>query len=142
MQFGAELRGLGGREDVVGIRAECLRNPRWSATNSLYSFWLARDWVKGDVVVLNCDVLFSPRVLERLLDAPGDALAYDSGSGDLREQMSVRVEDGLLRDMSKTMSPEQVSGENVGIVKLTAVVNDPKTHTARFCFQYLAFLSE
>jgi L-glutamine-phosphate cytidylyltransferase len=111
-----------GADDVreaVGIKAEYVRNPRWNVTNSLYSFWLARDWVKEDVLVLNCDVLFAPEMIERLLDVPGDAIAYDSSSGERREEMSVRVENGLLRDMSKTLPPGEVSGENVGMLKLS-----------------------
>lgn len=103
----------------VGIRAEYVTNPRWSATNSLYSYWLARDWVTDDVIVLNCDVLFAPQLVERLLDVPGDALAYDSSSGERREEMSVRLQDGMLVDMSKSLPPSEVSGENVGMLKLT-----------------------
>ncbi len=113
--------GYGGDEvrETLGIKAECVRNPRWSVTNSLYSFWLARDWVKEDVLILNCDVLFTPEIVERLLDVKGDALAFDSGSGERREEMSVRVSDGCLTDMSKTLPADQVSGENVGMIKLT-----------------------
>lgn len=115
-------------QEVVGIRAEYIRNPRFGATNSLYSFWLARDWVHGDVVVLNSDVLFAPQILERLLDAPGDAIAFDSGSGERREEMAVQVVEGRLADMSKSLEPASVSGENVGILKLTA-------DTARLLFE-------
>ena len=39
-------------------------------------------------------------------------------------------------------SPTKIGRNGSSIVKLTAVVNEPKTHTARFCFQYLAFRSE
>ena len=106
-------------QEIVGIKAEYIRNPRWSVTNSLYSFWLAREWVTGDVVVLNSDVLFSPQILERLLDVSGDSLAYDSGSGERIEEMSVSVEDGRLKDTFKGMPAEEVSGENVGMLRLT-----------------------
>lgn len=106
-------------EEIVGMKAEYIRNPRWSVTNSLYSFWLARDWIKGDFVVLNCDVLFTPRIVERLLELDGDAIAYDSGSGDRREQMSVHAVDGRLADMSKILPDHEVSGENVGILRFT-----------------------
>ena len=106
-------------EERVGIKAEYITNSRWSVTNSLYSFWLARDWVKGDVMVLNCDVLFCPQVLERLLDVEGDALAFDSTSGERREEMSVQVINDHLADMSKTLPTQLVSGENLGILKLT-----------------------
>ncbi len=106
-------------KEVVGIRAEYILNPRWKTTNSLYSFWLARDWIRGPVLVLNSDLLFDPQIIERLLKVKGDAIAYDSSSGDGGEQMKVRVEDGHLADMSKTLPAEEISGENVGILCLT-----------------------
>jgi len=106
--------------EAVGIRAEFLHNPRWDATNSLYSFSKADEWVKGPLLIVNCDVLFSPQVLERLLAVKGDAIAIDSSSGDAREQMKVKVEDGRIVDMRKDLPVEQSDGENVGILKLTA----------------------
>ncbi len=100
---------------VVGIRAEYIHNPRWSTTNSVYSFWLARQWVKGPVVILNCDVLFAPAILERLLAAGGDALVYDSSTGAGREQMKVRVgQGGRVVELSKTL--DDAAGENVGML--------------------------
>lgn len=107
------------REDV-GIKAEFIENPRWKVTNSLYSFFLAREWVQGDVVVLNCDILFGAEMLDRLLSVQGDALLYDSSAGDGREEMSVRVENGYLVDMRKDMPAQEVSGENVGVIRFTA----------------------
>lgn len=105
-------------KEVVGLRVEYIENPRWSVTNSLYSFELAKDWVAGGVVVLNADVLFHPNMLDRLLSTEGDAFAFDSLSGDAREHMKVDVKDGRLVDMSKTMTAG-VAGENVGLLKFT-----------------------
>lgn len=105
--------------EIVGIRAEYVINSRWSSTNSLYSFWLAREWVNGPVVVVNCDILFHPDILGRLLAAKGDASAFDSGSGDGREHMKVAVVNGRLISMSKQLPRNQVAGENVGILSFT-----------------------
>jgi choline kinase len=40
-----------------------VHNPVYAETNSLYSFWRARDHLDGDLVVLNADVLFHRRSL-------------------------------------------------------------------------------
>lgn len=105
--------------EAVGIRAEYIINPRWAHTNSLYSFYLARSWIKGSVVILNSDVLCHPQILHRLLSAGSDAIAYDSSSGDAPEHMKVRVADGQLIDMSKDMDVDLSCGENVGILSFT-----------------------
>ncbi len=104
----------------VGPRVGYLRNPRWSSTNSLYSFWLARDWVQGPLLVLNSDILFQRSILDRLLREPGDRIAYDSSSGYSPEDMSVKVADGRLVEMSKDLPEKEVSGENVGMLCFTA----------------------
>jgi len=105
-------------QDFLGPQVEYLHNVHWASTNSLYSFLQAKDWVRGDLMILNCDILVDPEIVERLLDHGGDCLAYDSGSGTGREQMKVEVVDGVVRGMSKTLDPERVSGENVGILYL------------------------
>lgn len=105
--------------EVVGIRAEYIQNPRWSVTNSLYSFWLARNWIKGPVMILNSDILYDPNIIEKLLKTEGDAVAYDSTSGHGMEHMKVQVQQGRLVSMSKELSQGEVSGENLGILKLT-----------------------
>jgi choline kinase len=91
-------------------------------TNSLYSLWTARALLYEGFVVLNCDVLFHPALLDDLLATHQDAALLidyrkpgDPPYGD--EEMKVSVRSGLVVDMSKTMDPVQAHGENVGIVK-------------------------
>jgi choline kinase len=123
------LRGLGVREIcvVVGHRAaevralvgadcHCLENPRYRETNSLYSLWLAREWVRGSFLVVNADVLASPEIYRRVAVAPGSALAYDSRSGHEDEHMKVRLDGSRLARVAKDLGREACDGENVGIL--------------------------
>ena len=118
----AMVIGYGADEvrEAVGIRAEYIHNRRWEQTNSVYSFHLAREWLTGPIVLLNCDVLFHPEVLSRLLAVQGDALAYDSGSGGAPEQMKVAVSEGRVADMAKDLPPGAWAGENLGVIKLSS----------------------
>jgi choline kinase len=118
---------------VVGCQADRVRqhcgtgvryveNFRFAETNSLYSLWTARALLYEGFVVLNCDVLFHPALLDELLASQHDAaLLIDYRSegqppyGD--EEMKIQVRDGLVVDMSKTMDPAVADGENLGIVK-------------------------
>jgi choline kinase len=103
--------------EAVGYRAEFIENSVWWRTNSLYSFWIAREWADGELLVLNSDLLLDPKIVEEVLKIDGDGLAYDSGSGDGAEQMKVEIENRRVVAMSKTLSKERIAGENVGILK-------------------------
>jgi len=118
---------------VVGCQADRVRqscgrgvqyveNFRFAETNSLYSLWTARALLYEGFVVLNCDVLFHPALLDEVLASHHDAaLLIDYRSegqapyGD--EEMKVKVRNGLVADMSKTLPPGDADGENLGIVK-------------------------
>ena len=118
---------------VVGCQAEWVRrtcgvgityveNTRFAQTNSLYSLWLARPLLLDGFVVMNCDVLFHPRLLTDLIESRHDnalLVSYDNGPlGD--EEMKVKVRRGRVVDISKTMHADEADGENVGIVKFGA----------------------
>ena len=118
---------------VVGCQADRVRtacgpnvtyveNSRFAETNSLYSLWTARALLCEGFVVLNCDVLFHPILLDDLLATHHDAallIAYhEPGQAPYcDEEMKVRVRGGRVVDMSKAMDPAEADGENLGIVK-------------------------
>jgi choline kinase len=103
---------------VAGGEVSFVLNDRYADTNSLYSFWLAQA-ARGDLFVLNCDVLFPAHFLHQLVGTGGSALAFDSGSGEEDEHMKVCVEMGRLVRMSKQLPPGRRHGENVGVLRLT-----------------------
>jgi choline kinase len=121
---------------VVGCQAELVRqicgpgvqfveNARFAETNSLYSLWLARPLLTDGFVVMNCDVLFHPQLLDDLLTSRHeDALLVsyqeDEASPYGDEEMKVKVRRGCVVDISKTMPPADADGENLGVVKFGA----------------------
>jgi L-glutamine-phosphate cytidylyltransferase len=106
--------------ESVGSAASFVVNNRFAETNSMYSFLLAADFVDEDVVVMNSDLFFHPELPARLLELGGDALLYDSASGEEAEHMKVQVVNGHLVEMSKVMDGARVSGENLGMLHLSA----------------------
>jgi L-glutamine-phosphate cytidylyltransferase len=120
---------------VLGFEAERIKrhcpanvsfviNSRFGETSSLYSLWLAKEQLTEGFVVINCDVLFHPQLLTRLLSAPfDDALLVDlvdkqnNHLGD--EEMKVKASDGLVVDIRKDLDPAEADGENVGMVKFS-----------------------
>jgi choline kinase len=113
-------------EDVrrtCGARIGLVHNARFASTNSLYSLWLARDLLADGFVVLNCDVLFHPQLLEDLLTARYEDALLMAARGDAAysdEEMKVRVRAGRVVEIAKTIASADADGENVGIVKFGA----------------------
>ena len=105
---------------ALGEGAEYVLNAQYAETNSLYSLWLAREWVRAPFLLLNCDLLFHPDVLDRLLAQDGSALAYDSTSYGGREQTKVAIRDGRVLDLGKDMPNGAARGESLGILKFDA----------------------
>jgi len=120
---------------VVGFAADSVRlacgphvrfveNTHFRETNSLYSLWLARRVLDQGFVVMNCDVLFHPAMMNDLLTARHEnalLVAYpEPDAPDMRdEEMKVCVRRGLVVDIDKTLAPQRTDGENVGIVKFS-----------------------
>jgi choline kinase len=109
-------------KSVCGTDCAYVENNRFETTNSLYSLWLAREYLGEGFVVLNSDVLFDSGMLSILLSTPfEDALlfepSYDESSPLGDEEMKVRVRNGLIVEIAKTIDPKAAHGENVGILK-------------------------
>jgi choline kinase len=131
------LRGAGiERITVVGgyaidqVRRACdsgvdiVNNARYGSTNSLYSLWLTRDLLTEGFVVLNCDVLFHPRLLDDLLSARCDDALLVASRGSAQEygeeEMKVRIRRGLVTAIAKSLPDEDSDAENIGIARFGA----------------------
>ena len=104
-------------QQAIHPTADVIYNDLWAATDSLYSLWLCRKWVRGPVIIMNCDVVVHPEGIRRLSAVQGNAFVYDSLSGNDPEHMKVELKDGRLTAMSKELPADRVSGENVGVLK-------------------------
>jgi choline kinase len=107
---------------TCGHRLTYIENTRFAQTNSLYSLWLARPLLLDGFVVMNCDVLFHPQLLEDLVTSRHeDALLISYSEEPLGdEEMKIRVRRGCVADIAKTLAPEDADGENLGVVKFGA----------------------
>src|SRR5262245_29580679 len=104
---------------TCGHRIAYVENTRFAQTNSLYSLWLARPLLLDGFVVMNCDVLFHPQLLEDLVTSRHeDALLISYCDGPYSdEEMKIIVRRGRVVEIAKTLDPEDADGENLGVVK-------------------------
>ena len=105
---------------VVGGRVEYVVNEKFRETNSLYSLLLAREWIKGPFLLLNADLFFDPEILSRVVEEPGNVLAYDSTSSRGKEQTKVAIRGRKVVDLGKDLPAASARGESLGLLKFDA----------------------
>ena len=103
-------------------KVSTLFNPRYHDYSSLYSLYCARDWVKGDFLLLESDIFYEARALDLLQkDAHKDAILV-SGWTHSSDEVYVEIQEGALTRMSKKkeeLDSSRLAGEFVGITKLS-----------------------
>jgi len=100
------------------LRLTPVFNPFYAVADNLASCWIARERMGEDFVLLNGDTLFESQVIERLLDSPPAPIsvtidrkpAYDA------DDMKVRSRGGRLLEIGKTLPPDLVDGESIGLL--------------------------
>ncbi len=131
IDYQLEALHLAGVEEVVlvlgyeagQVRAHCgdqaryLENPDYLTTNSIYSLYLAAAELDTDTFLFNCDILFHPQILHRLLVYP-NAVAVDGQVARVAGEMNV-ARDGQQRiqAINKELSPEQSQAQSAQLAK-------------------------
>ena len=67
-----------GNRLALGVTAACDYNPFYAVADNLASCWLARGEMNGDFIQVNGDNVFRSDLVERLLAAPKDPVAWPS----------------------------------------------------------------
>jgi choline kinase len=108
-------------EERHGVRLSLVHNDKAEEWNNCYSLWLARDAFADGALLVNGDTVHPVDVEARLLAAgeePGAAgvlLALDETKVLDEEEMKVTLDDrGLMRRITKLMSPAEADGEYIG----------------------------
>lgn len=105
--------------NCIGESCDFVHNKNYKETSSIYSLWLAKKNLLGSsFVILNSDVFFHPKIMKKLVSfSREDCITVDYTSILNEEEMKVKVKDGKVADMSKSMKPEDADGENLGLIK-------------------------
>ena len=100
-----------------GVTVKTIFNPFYAVADNLASCWMARAEMVGDFVQLNGDTLFRADLAARMLGAPPAPVTvainhkerYDA------DDMKVMSDAGRLTEIGKTLPPETVDAEAIGI---------------------------
>jgi len=103
--------------EARGVAIKTVFNPFYAVADNLASCWMARMEMTGDFVQLNGDTLFRADLAAKMLAAPSAAVTvainhkerYDA------DDMKVMSDAGRLTEIGKTLPPETVDAEAIGI---------------------------
>ncbi len=114
------------RAGTAGFRVQFYHNAEYDVTNSLYSFYCAREFAREGTLVLNSDVVFHPALLRLLIESDSpNALLYEPRSDMGDEEMKIALDGcGTVARISKSLAPDEAVGENLGLVKFGPATAD------------------
>jgi len=105
------------------LETEFIQNPIYYKTNTVYSLWLAREYIKNDFVYLNGDVVFHKEALRRLLKSHYDTSIAVERKQVKEEEVKVRLVSNLVTAIGKDIELSKAHGEFVGIAKFSKRFN-------------------
>lgn len=100
-------------EDQVAFVA----NDLYAETNTLYSLYLTSRFMCEDFIYFNADVLFHPFLLRKLVKGEDENLLLIEKKSVGDEEVKVRVENTLIKEIHKQLDPSFAEGEFIGIGK-------------------------
>uniref|UniRef100_A0A7C3ZEQ8 Nucleotidyltransferase n=1 Tax=Archaeoglobus fulgidus TaxID=2234 RepID=A0A7C3ZEQ8_ARCFL len=111
-----------------------VHNSLYRRTNNIYSLYLAMEHVTSDFYILNSDVLFHPDIFQKLHSSTKENLILSVDDfkelGD--EEMKVKIENGVVKRISKQLDPSEADGEYIGIAKVKDnVVDELYNHVSK-----------
>lgn len=105
------------RNRFHSLNVTYIHNRNYSATNNIYSLWLAKEAVSGDdMLMMDSDIVFDKEIIPELTGS-GFKNCLALKRHDLTdEEIKVKVDaDGRVLKISKEVSLHEAAGESIGI---------------------------
>lgn len=97
-----------------------VHNPKFEEFNNIYSFYLAKDFVNEDFILLNGDTLAHQKIMESLVKSNHKtAFVVDNVKKLGLEEMKVFVKDDRVLRFGKEIGPKIAHGEYIGFAKFS-----------------------
>lgn len=99
----------------MGSKVTILENEDYKSTNSSYSLWLARDFIKDGFIYINSDLIFDYRSLRLLLKSSyRDAIITDEIDDFKDDMFNAQMEDSRTIQLDKKLNKNLSSATVVG----------------------------
>ncbi len=112
---------IGFEQDTIKNEIEgCdfIENPFYKDTNSIASLWFAKDYLKGDVTIINADVVYEKKLWQKVIETQMGAFICMDASVRNDGDYNVKIINDEVVVMSKEL--KDYDGEYAGVTKLDA----------------------
>jgi len=98
-----------------------ITNSDYENNNNSYSLWMTKDYISGDCILLDSDILFDFRIISKLLESEhSDCLAVNTNHLLGVEEIKVIVDStNKILHIGKELDPSNSFGESIGIEKFS-----------------------
>lgn len=105
------------KTNFPGLNFTFLTNPDYENNNNSYSLWMTKDYVKGEILLLDSDILFDKYIIDKLLNAGHENCLAVNFTHELdEEQIKVKLnERNKILDIGKEVPIAESAGESIGI---------------------------
>ena len=103
----------------LDINLKIIVSKRYKTTNTMYSLWLARKYLKTNFIFLHGDLIFSYKMLNQFIKFPyKNSIIIDKNQPkDWDDAMKIISNKKLLKYMSKSVSVHEMDGVAIGMYK-------------------------
>lgn len=104
-----------------GLNIRYLTNSDYENNNNSYSLWMTKDYITGDSLLLDSDILFDYRIISKLLESPHiDSLAVTTNHKLGEEEIKVIIDSAnKIQHIGKHLDPAECFGESIGIERFS-----------------------
>lgn len=115
---------------VLGYKSEVIKellkdydityfnNYFYDVTNSIASAWFAKDFLSGDMLMMNADVYLEPELFDEVLKEKKSPVLFSDSSRKEEADYKFYYEGNELIKFGKELSGEDISGEYIGAAKI------------------------
>lgn len=131
-------------EQFESDNVRCVENPNFANTSSMASLALAGDLIDDDFLLIESDVIYEKKLLEKLLESSDNncfTIVNECGNGD---EAFVEVDNNRISKMSKDIHQlNSIDGEMVGVSKISLdtfkkmLIKWGQNHNLKMNYEYL-----
>jgi len=107
------------RKTLKGLNVTYYHNPFYKVTNSLGTLWFAKNYIDDDIIIMNADVYFDPKILDKLIKSKNlCSIASDSSKCKTGDYFFKTDKNNLILKYGKELPLEERTEEYVGMAFL------------------------